>query len=158
MIQGMAEAHARQIEEVRCGGPFSSVDDFTGRTGLGRSVTTRLAKAGAFASLGLDRRGALWHALAQGQRELPLFDRGLRETRQTKNRRGRETHQPEGEPNRKGRETHRPESEHPKVRAAHRSDTEKPANKETVRCTHPTNVELPKMSAAEEVLADYRTT
>ena len=33
-----------------------------------------MAKGGAFASLELDRRGSLWHALAQQQRAMPLFD------------------------------------------------------------------------------------
>ena len=61
----------------------------------------RLAKAGAFGSLGLDRRRALWHALAQERCDLPLFE-GL-------------------------------------------SSGDGPA------------VGLPQMSAAEEVLADYRT-
>ncbi|OHB85063.1 MAG: hypothetical protein A2V98_25690 [Planctomycetes bacterium RBG_16_64_12] len=105
MVQGMSEVQARQIEEARDNRPFRSLDDFTRRTGLGRSAATRLAKAGAFGSLGLNRREALWHALAQEQEKLPLFD-GLESSR--------------------------------------------------VRETHPTKVNLPKMSAAEEVLADYR--
>jgi error-prone DNA polymerase len=52
------------------------VDDFARRTGLSRAVIVRLAKAGAFESLRLNRRGALWHALGQGtkQERLPLFD------------------------------------------------------------------------------------
>ena len=50
--------------------PFRSLEDFARRTGLSRSAITRLAKAGAFGSLGLDRRGALWHALAQEQESL----------------------------------------------------------------------------------------
>jgi len=102
ILHGMLETHARQIEQARREGPFRSMEDFSRRTGLSRSALVRLAKAGTFGSLGLDRREALWHALAQDQKELPLFDAPLR-----------------------------PETE--------------PAN-------------LPKMSAAEEVLADYRTT
>lgn len=105
MLQGMPEIEARRIEEARGNRPFGSLDDFTRRTGLGRSVATRLAKAGAFGSLGIDRREALWHALAQDQKELPLFD----------------GHDSSG-----------------------------------VRETHPTKINLPKMSVAEEVLADYR--
>ena len=43
--------------------------------GLSRAAIARLAKAGAFGSLRLDRRAALWEALGQDQKELPLFDR-----------------------------------------------------------------------------------
>jgi error-prone DNA polymerase len=103
MLGGLGEAQARRIEAARRpGGPFRSMEDFVRRTGLGRAVAVRLAKAGAMESLGLDRRGALWHALAQDQKPLPLLDQ--LETR----------------------------------------PDERPEN-------------LPAMSAAEEVLADYRT-
>ena len=123
-LQGLSETHGRRIEDTRGEEAFRSLDDFTRRTGLGRSVTTRLAKAGAFGSLDLGRRQALWHALGQNQKELPLFDSldlscGERETHQT--------------------------------------TTDEPENENMVRFTHPTEVDLPKMSAAEEVLADYRT-
>ncbi len=78
MVSGFSESHARRIEEAQAAGPFRSVDDFAQRTGLSRAVVVRLAQAGAFASLGLNRRSALWHALAQPTRQepLPLFDRG----------------------------------------------------------------------------------
>jgi error-prone DNA polymerase len=109
-LLGMAAAHVERIERAQQEGPFRSVDDIARRTGLSRAALTRLAKAGTFGSLGLDRRTALWEALGEDQKELPLFDRRVRET-----------HQP-GEP---------------------------------VRFTHP--MFLPAMSAAEEVLADYRT-
>jgi len=74
MLQGLSERHARRIEDARGGTPFGSVDDFARRTGLGRSVMSRLAKAGAFGSIETDRRQALWHALGQDQEGLPLFD------------------------------------------------------------------------------------
>ncbi|NUQ64182.1 MAG: error-prone DNA polymerase [Pirellulales bacterium] len=74
MLHGMAESHARRIEQARGERPFCSMEDFSRRTGLGRAVIARLAKGGAFASLELDRRGSLWHALAQQQRAMPLFD------------------------------------------------------------------------------------
>ena len=75
MLSGLARTHAQRIVEARGGRPFRSLDEFARRTGLSRAVLVRLAKAGAFGSLGLDRRGALWHALAEDQRNLPLFDR-----------------------------------------------------------------------------------
>jgi error-prone DNA polymerase len=71
MLQGMGEAPAGQIVETRGQRPFGSLEDFTQRTGLGRAVALRLAKAGAFGSLGLDRRGALWHALAHDPKDRP---------------------------------------------------------------------------------------
>ena len=74
MLHGLAAAHAGRIEQARGNQPFCSLDDFAQRTGLSRAVLSRLAKAGAFGSLGLTRREALWHALAEDQKELPLFD------------------------------------------------------------------------------------
>jgi len=111
MLHGMSRAHAEAIERARGEGPFRSIEDFARRTGLGRAVLSRLARAGAFGSLGLDQRQALWHALGQDQKELPLFD--------------------------------------PPPRKAATSGG---------RVDSAAEVELPKMSAAEEVLADYRTT
>jgi error-prone DNA polymerase len=122
MLQGMSETHARRIEQARADGPFHLLEDFTRRTGLGRGVSSRLAKAGAFGSLELDRRTALWHALGQDQKELPLFD-----------------------------------SQESRVREAHRSRETDTNEDHLVRSTHPTKVDLPKMSPAEEVLADYRS-
>ncbi len=89
MLRGMSESHARRIEECRSGGTFRSLDEFTRRTGLSRAVSSKLAKAGTFASLELNRREALWDALGQDQEELPLFDQPSRV---------RETHQPATSP------------------------------------------------------------
>ncbi len=75
MLHGMSESHAAKIVAARGDRPFGSIDEFARRTRLAQRAIARLAKAKAFASLGLDRRGALWHALAQHQEELPLFDR-----------------------------------------------------------------------------------
>ena len=67
MISGMSEKHARAIERARAAGPFTSLRDFSRRTGLARGVLTRLSRADAFGSLGCDRRGALWETLAQSR-------------------------------------------------------------------------------------------
>jgi error-prone DNA polymerase len=91
MLSGMSSAHVERIEEARRAGPFRSLEDFARRTGLSRAVLTRLAKAGVFGSLGLGRRDSLWHALAQGKKALPLFDRAVCETDQE--HRVCETHQ-----------------------------------------------------------------
>jgi error-prone DNA polymerase len=76
-INGLSEAQARTIEAARAsGGPFTGWDDFARRTRLTRAVMTRLAEADAFASLEIDRRNALWQALAEEKkpRAMPLFD------------------------------------------------------------------------------------
>jgi error-prone DNA polymerase len=101
MLHGFAASAAVRIEEVRARRRFRSLEDFARQTRLSRSVLSRLAKAGAFDSLGLDRRGALWNAMGQSRKELPLLDQ--------------------------------------------LDDEEKTA------------LELPRLSAAEEVLADYRS-
>ncbi|MGB6045032.1 MAG: error-prone DNA polymerase, partial [Pirellulales bacterium] len=61
-----------RLNEEKC---FSSIEDFTARTRLNRAVVMRLSEADAFGSLAVDRRGALWNALAQEKsyRDLPLF-------------------------------------------------------------------------------------
>ena len=60
---------ARQV------GVFESIADFTRRTELGQATVSLLSEADAFASVGQDRRAALWQALAQEKRPLdqPLF-------------------------------------------------------------------------------------
>jgi error-prone DNA polymerase len=81
MIAGLSEIHARTIERARERGPFCSWEDFVGRTRLSRSVIVRLAGADAFASLEMNRRGALWRALAEEKkaRRMPLFDQSPEE-------------------------------------------------------------------------------
>ena len=74
LLRGMSQAHGEMIVEARRNGSFHSMEEFTRRTGLSRAVATRLAKAGAFKSFGLNRRDALWHTLGQDRKELPLFD------------------------------------------------------------------------------------
>jgi error-prone DNA polymerase len=76
MIGGLRESHGKLIEQVRTRGPFTSIDDFARRTGLGQAVIKRLAEADAFGSIGAGRRQALWHALGQERkrRDMPLFE------------------------------------------------------------------------------------
>jgi error-prone DNA polymerase len=76
LILGLSEDHGRHIDAVRRDGPFTSLADFTRRTGLGQAVISRLAEADAFGSLELNRRDALWQALAQEKkpRSLPLLE------------------------------------------------------------------------------------
>ena len=58
-------ARASRSSKLARAGPFTSIDDFARRTGLGQAVVKRLAEADAFGSLGADRRQALWQALGQ---------------------------------------------------------------------------------------------
>ncbi|MBW3597440.1 MAG: error-prone DNA polymerase [Planctomycetes bacterium] len=76
LISGFSQQHASAITHARSSGPFRSVEDFTKRTRLGKSVAAKLAEADAFASCGSDRRLALWDALAQEKapRERSLLD------------------------------------------------------------------------------------
>ncbi len=76
LVLGLSEDHGRRICEARRDGPFTSLADFARRTGLGQATISRLAEADAFGSLELNRRTALWQALAQEKksRPLPLLD------------------------------------------------------------------------------------
>jgi error-prone DNA polymerase len=137
MVHGLAAIHAQRIEEARGDRPFRSMEDFARRVGLSRSVLCRLAKAGVFGSLGLTRREALWHALGEDQKELPLFEKG-------------EGGRGKGE----GRITD--------CRVQGGEWKSAPINSfphlpSPVRLP-PSQVPLPPMSPAEEVLADYRST
>jgi error-prone DNA polymerase len=75
LIRGFSERDAIAIVEARKHAPFTSIADFTSRTGLGKAAIKRLADADAFGSLELNRRAALWQALDQPAKseDLPLF-------------------------------------------------------------------------------------
>jgi DNA polymerase III alpha subunit len=140
MLHGLARVDAERIVASRGDRPFASMDDLARRSGLRRPVLSRLAKAGAFDSLQLNRREALWHALGQDQTELPLFDAM---EPQPAVHLGPET---QGVPSAK-REAKREESMHGTAKADGAPNVPKT-----------NHLGLPKMSPAEEVLADYRTT
>ena len=76
-VVGLSQQHVEHIERARQQGRFISLEDFTRRTQLPRSVVKQLAAADALASFGRDRRQALWEALVQDKmpRQLPLFAR-----------------------------------------------------------------------------------
>ncbi len=78
-ITGLLKADAEALVAARrVNGPFDSVADCAARTAIGVATLERLARADAFASLGLTRRQALWavRALAPESKAptLPLFD------------------------------------------------------------------------------------
>jgi hypothetical protein len=75
-LRSQRPAPTPPANRIRHDGPFTSIDDFTRRTGLGQAVVKRLADADAFRSLDTNRRQALWQALGQEKRRrtMPLFD------------------------------------------------------------------------------------
>ncbi|HEX8574462.1 MAG TPA: error-prone DNA polymerase [Allosphingosinicella sp.] len=73
MVRGLSNLHAAQILAARTEGPFASVEDVWRRSGVPVAALEKLADADAFASLGLDRRQALWRVRGLGEAPLPLF-------------------------------------------------------------------------------------
>ncbi|MFM7243652.1 MAG: OB-fold nucleic acid binding domain-containing protein, partial [Planctomycetaceae bacterium] len=75
-VHGLGEVVGRRIVEARSDGPFRLPRDLVQRAGADRESLLHLARAGALASLGLDRRRAVWEALAPQERagRRPLFD------------------------------------------------------------------------------------
>jgi error-prone DNA polymerase len=141
VLLGMSAAQVEQIQRVRRDGPFRSLEDFARRTGLSRAVMTRLAKAGTFGSLQPDRRAALWEAIGQDMRELPLWDK-------------------KGEGGRRKAEDPRLQIANLKCEidnSDHQSEIQPPESKTYSPFPLPPSAFLPSMSPAEEVLADYRT-
>jgi error-prone DNA polymerase len=79
-VMGLLQADAAALVAARAlGGAFDSVADCAARTSVSVSTLERLARADAFACLGLSRRQALWavRALAPESKApgLPLFER-----------------------------------------------------------------------------------
>jgi error-prone DNA polymerase len=67
-VHGLGEAAGLRIEAARRDGPFRLPRDLTQRAELDRESLLHLARAGALSSLGLDRRRAVWEALAPQDR------------------------------------------------------------------------------------------
>ena len=71
-LKGFGEEDGLAIEEARrTGGSFVGVEDFCDRTRLDRGKLEKLARVGAFACFGEDRRQALWR-VAGWRKRLPL--------------------------------------------------------------------------------------
>jgi error-prone DNA polymerase len=129
MLNGLPERAARAIEQARAAGPFTSIDDFARRTGLGQATVKRLAEADAFNSIGAGRRESLWQALAQEKkrRAMPLFEAHI------------------ADPSWVGRMNYRNDKPSEIIDAECRPSQNGPAI-------------LPPMQPYEQVIADYRTT
>ena len=79
-VKGLGERERDKILGAREAGPFASLQDFVRRTNLDEGSLGGLAEAGAFDSLHVDRRAALWdiRRLARTQKETlsaPLRER-----------------------------------------------------------------------------------
>jgi len=73
-ITGLREEWARGISRgIKESGPFASMEDLARRAQLPPRALRLLADADACASLGMDRRQALWEARRTPTDELPLF-------------------------------------------------------------------------------------
>jgi error-prone DNA polymerase len=73
MVKGLANDHGAMIAAAAMDAPFTSIDDVWRRSGVPAAALEKLADADAFASLGLDRRQALWKVRGLGGKPLPLF-------------------------------------------------------------------------------------
>jgi error-prone DNA polymerase len=61
-VKGLSEADGQRLAAARAMAPFVSLEDVARRTGLARKPLSLLAEAGAFESLEMSRRAALWDA------------------------------------------------------------------------------------------------
>jgi error-prone DNA polymerase len=76
MIRGLSEEHAQRIVDCREQERYTTLDEFSQRTGLSNAVLKRLSKADAFGSLGLERRQAMWQSLPSRE-PAPLYETTL---------------------------------------------------------------------------------
>ena len=73
MVGGLQGEHAAELVAARGEHPYADLDDLWRRAGVPVAALERLAEADALASLGLDRRGALWAIRGLADAPLPLF-------------------------------------------------------------------------------------
>jgi error-prone DNA polymerase len=73
IVHGLAAADAGKILAARAERPFTSVEDVWRRSGVPLAALEKIAKADAFAGMGLDRRQALWAIRGLGDTPLPLL-------------------------------------------------------------------------------------
>jgi error-prone DNA polymerase len=74
LVDGLGETAGRYVAAARGEVPYRDLTDFRERADLGVKALEALAKADAFAALGLDRRAALWAIRGVvAAKPLPLF-------------------------------------------------------------------------------------
>jgi error-prone DNA polymerase len=74
-VKTLGKKDGERIAAARAEAPFTSLDDIARRTGLDEGALAALARAGAFESLGADRRPALWdvpRVAVEARSPLPL--------------------------------------------------------------------------------------
>ena len=75
LVKGLARADAERVERaVGRHGRFASLRTLWRSSGVSASAMRKLAKADAFASMGLDRQGAIWQTQSLRDERLPLFE------------------------------------------------------------------------------------
>ena len=75
LVRGLSEQQAERIAAaVRTHGPFTSIAALHRISGASAGALRCLARADAFASMGMDRQAALWQVRALRDERLPLFD------------------------------------------------------------------------------------
>ena len=73
IVHGLSAEDAGRILLARSQRPFTSVEDLWRRSGVPLAALEKLARADAFAGMGLDRRHALWAIRGLGEKPLPLL-------------------------------------------------------------------------------------
>jgi error-prone DNA polymerase len=74
MTRGLSEKEGDSLVAARGARPYQSIPELARRARLGTGALVRLAKADAFASLGLSRRQAAWAIKGLQEEALPLFE------------------------------------------------------------------------------------
>jgi error-prone DNA polymerase len=74
MTRSFPEKDGNSLVSARGARPYQSIAELARRAGLGTGALVRLAKADAFASLGLSRREASWGIKGLRDEALPLFE------------------------------------------------------------------------------------
>jgi error-prone DNA polymerase len=80
-VTGVAEDDMKRLVERRGTQPYRDPVDLWRRSGIGKRQIIALARADAFASLGLSRRDVLWAVRGLSDSALPLLDGGPQELR-----------------------------------------------------------------------------
>ncbi|MBA3677181.1 MAG: error-prone DNA polymerase [Sphingosinicella sp.] len=73
VVKGLSNDYAAKLVAARNDTPFTSAEDAWRRSGVPVAALERIADADGFASLGLDRRQALWRIRGLSGAPLPLF-------------------------------------------------------------------------------------
>ena len=73
MVKGLAESDAVALLLQRNENPYTSIEELWRRAGVKVAALERIAEADGYASMKLDRRGAIWAIRALSNTPLPLF-------------------------------------------------------------------------------------